>query len=197
MREIYISVDVETSGPNPSTYSILSIGASIIGTTHEFYVELKPANDNYVREALEHCSFSKAVTERTRELGGGPEALMRTLKERGLSPEVAMKNFATWIGNSVGEARPVFVGFNTPFDWSFVNDYFHRFLGENPFSISGIDIKAYYMGMMRCTWEETTKRRIRPQFRSSKQHTHNALDDALEQAEMFAKMLRSNRARRD
>ena len=40
----------------------------------------------------------------------------------------------------------VFVGFNAPFDWSFVNYYFHRFLGHNPFGFTAVDIKAYYMG---------------------------------------------------
>ena len=50
----YISVDVETSGPNPSTYSLLSIGACTLAVPRQnFYVELKPASANAVPEALE------------------------------------------------------------------------------------------------------------------------------------------------
>ena len=41
--EIYISVDVETSGPIPGEYSLLSIGARSVGHPEQnFYSELKP-----------------------------------------------------------------------------------------------------------------------------------------------------------
>ena len=40
----------------------------------------------------------------------------------------------------------MFVGFNASFDWSFVNWYFHKFVGTNPFGVAALDIKAYYMG---------------------------------------------------
>jgi hypothetical protein len=34
--------------------------------------------------------------------------------------------------------------FNAPFDWSFVNYYFHRFTGANPFGFTALDIKAVH-----------------------------------------------------
>ncbi|PYI50016.1 MAG: DNA polymerase III subunit epsilon, partial [Verrucomicrobia bacterium] len=85
-------------------------------------------------------------------------------------------------------AKPVFVGFNATFDWAFVNFYFHEYLGENPFGFGGIDIKSYYMGMMGCAWEDTRSSRIRSELKGPSPHTHNALDDAVEQAEMFRRM---------
>ena len=46
-EEIYISVDVETAGPIPGEYSMLSIGACVADNSdYSFYVELKPINDN-------------------------------------------------------------------------------------------------------------------------------------------------------
>jgi len=85
------------------------------------------------------------------------------------------------------------VGFNASFDWAFVNWYFHIFLGENPFGIGALDIKAYYMGFSGCSWRDTRSSQISPPFRSSRHQTHNALDDARAQAEVFEKLLRSRR----
>ena len=70
------------------------------------------------------------------------------LEEHGLEPGEAMTRFADWIGRfrpSRG-AHPVFVGFNAPFDWMFVADYFWRFTGANPFGVSALDIKSLYLG---------------------------------------------------
>ena len=51
--EAHISVDVETAGPNPSQYSLLSIGACMVcDPQRTFYVELQPVNDNFLPSAL-------------------------------------------------------------------------------------------------------------------------------------------------
>lgn len=176
-EEIYISVDVEAAGPIPGEYSMLSLGACLVHNLDAtFYVELQPINDNAVPQALAVSGFS-----------------LEQLRATGRPPAEAMRTFRDWIASSVGDNRPVFVAFNATFDWSFVNWYFHKYVGANPFGISGLDIKAYYMGLSGCRWGDTTKRNIPKQFHSQRRHTHNALDDALGQAEMFAKMLEFTR----
>lgn len=53
-EEIYISVDIEASGPIPGEYSLLSIGACVVNQTSQtFYAELKLLNDNYLPNALD------------------------------------------------------------------------------------------------------------------------------------------------
>lgn len=169
MKEIYISVDIEAAGPVPVTYSMLSLGACVVGNTDQnFYVELQPINDAFIQAAIE-------VTGRT----------LSDFSKTGIPPKEAMRKFQEWV---ISINNPVFVGFNAPFDWSFVNWYFHTFLGENPFGIGGIDIKAYYMGITGCLWSETKSSKIPAQFKGITRHTHNALDDAIEQAEMFELM---------
>ena len=52
-KEILISVDVETAGPYPGRYSLLSIGACVVSDpTQTFYVELQPLNSDIVADAL-------------------------------------------------------------------------------------------------------------------------------------------------
>jgi DNA polymerase III alpha subunit (gram-positive type) len=84
--------------------------------------------------------------------------------------------------------EPVFVSFNATFDWPFINWYFHNFRLGNPFGIGGLDMKAFYMGLSGCTWEQTRSSQLPAKYRGKAKHTHNALDDAIEQGEMFESM---------
>ena len=179
-REVYVSVDVETAGPIPCEYSLLSLGASVVGEdTRHFYAEFKPINSNAIPQALAISGFSLAE-----------------LTERGEDPEAALRRFQDWITKISSENRkPIFVGFNAAFDWSFVNWYFHKYLGENPFGFSALDIKAYYMGLCGCDWEETTSKQLPAAFQATATvANHNALTDAQAQAETFAKLLGVERA---
>lgn len=177
-KECFISVDVESSGPIPGEYSMLSLGACVVGGKDEgFYVEIKPLNDKAVPDALKVSGFD-----------------MAKLAKSGEAPEDALSKLRDWVKKVAGAAKPVFVGFNAGFDWSFVNWYFIRFLGENPFGFAPLDVKAYYMGLIGCSWEDTKSSRIRPEFQSSKPADHNALNDARAQAEMFEKMLAAKRS---
>jgi ribonuclease T len=169
-----VSVDVETAGPNPGQYSLLSIGACLVvqpGNT--FYVELQPVNREMTPEAFAVHRLS-----------------LERLAERGLPPAEAMARFEAWLAAEVPAGlRPIFVAFNAPFDWMFVNDYFHRYLGRNPFGHTALDLKAYYMGLKGIPWSETFMRYVGPRYLGGRQLTHHALRDAQDQAEIFRKML--------
>jgi DNA polymerase III alpha subunit (gram-positive type) len=171
--ESYISVDIETSGPVPSIYNMLSLGACLVGEhVSTFYAELRPVTDQALPEALNVSGFT-----------------LDQLAHTGRDPQEVMEAFRDWVQEVASEATPVFVGFNASFDWSFVNWYFHTFLDENPFGIGALDIKAYYMGLSGCQWRETTSSQMPQQFQPSHQATHNALDDAIAQAQIFEKLL--------
>ncbi len=169
-REIFVSVDVETAGPIPGEFSLLSIGACAVDDESlTFACELKPINRNADPMALKVSGLSLEALERT-----------------GLAPEEGMKQFADWLKGLVSvDESLVFVGFNAPFDWSFVNYYFHRFIGENPFGFSGLDIKAYYMGATACQWADTRSSRMAAALQPRRQPNHTALRDAEYQAELF------------
>jgi len=168
--EVYVSVDIEAAGPTPRTYSMLSIGACLVDRPEEgFYVELKPESDAVVDAALAVSGLS-----------------MEELAAHGTDPAEAMRSFADWLASAIpADSKPVFTAFNAVFDWMFVDDYFQRHLGHNPFGASALDMKAYYMGQAGVTWARTSMRYLSPLYLSGGPLTHNALADARDQAELF------------
>jgi DNA polymerase III epsilon subunit-like protein len=152
---------------------MLSLGAVAVNDPQStFYVEFKPLNENSVPAAMK-------VVGRTLE----------EFAQVGRDSNEAMTAFREWLSSVAKARKAVFVGFNATFDWAFVNFYFLQYLGENPFGIGGIDIKSYYMGLSGAVWNDTRSSRIPQKYKdSSRRHTHNALDDAIEQAEMFRRM---------
>jgi len=132
---IFVSVDVETAGPYPGAFSLLSIGACKVDQPDmQFEALLKPVGDRFDPDALRVTGLS-----------------METLRHTGLPPQSAMAGFADWLA-SLGPAAAdrIFVGLNAPFDWAFVNHYFWAYHGSNPFGFSALDIKAYFMGATGC-----------------------------------------------
>lgn len=171
--EAYISVDIEASGPIPGQYSMLSIGAcDALAPQNRFSCELKPISQHADPKAMEVSGYS-----------------LMDLQARGLRPADAMKRFSEWVETTAGSKTPVFVGLNAPFDWSFVNYYFHRYMGANPFGFSALDIKALYMGAFGGTWKQTSSSAMRTVLSVDSNGTHNALEDAIFQAELFRAVL--------
>ncbi|HEX5086268.1 MAG TPA: 3'-5' exonuclease [Nocardioides sp.] len=168
--ECFISVDVETGGATPGDYALLAIGACLVDDPETtFYVELRPEDKRITVEALEVSKLSVDI-----------------LKTMGEPPDSAMKHFAGWVADVVpAGGRPVFVGFNAPFDWMFVADYFERYVGRNPFGYTAIDIKAFAMGRLGSTWAETSMSVLGPKYLSGRPLAHHALSDAQDQAALF------------
>lgn len=170
--ETFVSVDVETSGPIPGEYSMLSLGACIVGALDAtFYREFQPSSKKFVPEALAVSGLQ-----------------LSKLSQSGVHPKQGMQELKDWIEAIAQDAKPVFVGFNAPFDWSFVNYYFHVYMGENPFGFSALDIKAYFMGLTGCAWDETRSSQISKTLKVDTDLKHNALKDAIVQARIFEKM---------
>ena len=178
--DLFISVDVETAGPHPGGHALLSIGACLVhDPTRTFYVELQPDRQAAVPEAL-------AITKLS----------LSRLAESGVAPAEAMAQFAAFaLAETPPGGRPVFVAFNAPFDWMFVAEYFHRYLGRNPFGHSALDMKALYMGLTGSPWSETALHHVADRYGRRLELTHHALADAQDQATLFREMLAEARQR--
>lgn len=172
--ETFISIDVETSGPIPGEFSMLTLGACLAqDPSVTFECSLKPINRNADPEAMKVTGLN-----------------LDRLEQDGDDPAAAMEKFASWIGEVVKDgSTPVFVGLNAPFDWSFVNYYFHRFTRANPFGFTALDIKALYMGAFGSSWTDTRSSEMAKRLKPESAGDHDALHDAQYQAELFRLVL--------
>ena len=178
-ENFYISVDVETAGPNPADYALLAIGACTLGEpSKEFYVELKPRSTAILPEAYAVHQLDP-----------------RRLQETGVPPVLAMRQFANWVKEITPPgSKPVFVALNAAFDWMFVNDYFWHYLGENPFGYAALDIKALFMGLHGVSWQATGYDQISRLYGFQRKLAHHALQDARDQGKLFSLILNDFRA---
>jgi DNA polymerase III epsilon subunit-like protein len=169
-EELYIVVDVEASGPEPCGYSMLSIGACTIAEPQEtIYLELKPDSPNFIKEAVDVSGLS-----------------IEELAVSGLPPSEAMQAFADWVKRiNKDNKTPVFTAFNAAFDWMFVNTYFHRYVGYNPFGHKALDIKACFMGLQHTRFDQTSHKDICDYFQICIDLSHHALEDAINEAKIF------------
>jgi len=157
----YVVVDVESDGPIPAEFSMVCFGAVIFDDQldRSFYGRTRPIADRFVPEALAVSGFSREQHMAFDD------------------PKAVMDNFARWLGEQT-KGRPIFVSDNLAFDWQFINYYFHRFLGRNPFGFSGRRIGDLYAGMVKDATKATEWKKYRVTA-----HTHNPVDDAKGNAE--------------
>jgi len=181
--DAYFSADVETDGPIPGPFSMLSFALVYAGTfdgklfirpnnyTDTFYRELQPISDQFQVEALQVNGLDRD----------------RLLKE-GVSPSQAMTEASRWIRSISGQAKPVLVAYPLSFDWAWLYWYFIRFSEDgSPFGYSRcFDLKTALSIKGSVPIAASGRSRLAASLKSTRQHTHHALDDAIEQAEIFA-----------
>lgn len=112
----------------------------------------------------------------------------RLLRE-GTAPDLCMQEAARWIASLSGSAEPVLVAYPLGFDWMWLTWYFIRYLGSSPFKHSrGFDIKTAYAVKAGRPISESGRDRLPRKLVPKGTHTHHALDDAREQAEIFRRV---------
>lgn len=178
MKEIYVSTDVEADGPIPGPHSMLSFGSAAFlpdGKLHSTF----SAN----LETLEGASGHPSTMEWWAKNESAWDACRLNLR----APVEAMRFYVEWLKQLPG--KPVFVGYPAAYDFLFVYWYLIRFVGESPFSHSALDIKTFAMAMLDVGYRDATKRNMPKRWFPPSPHTHVALDDAIEQGQLFCNML--------
>ncbi len=155
----YFMVDVESDGPIPGDYSMVSFGAVLVNETLDqtFYGRLRPISEQFIPSAL-------AVSGHTRE-----EVL--TFND----PKGVMEDFRIWVQEH-SSGQPIFISDNNGFDWMFICWYFHHFIGSNPFGYSSQNLGSLYKGLVKDTFKSF-------KYLRQTKHTHHPVDDAKGNAE--------------
>lgn len=165
----YIIVDVESDGEYPESftgYSMVCFGAIIVDSdlNKTFYGQTKPISKFWKPDALAISGFTRDEHNQFND------------------PKQVMIEFDQWIKEN-SKGHPIFVSDNLAYDWQFINYYFHKYLGKNPFGYSGRRIGDMWCGFnndMRLKWRHLRKTN----------HSHNPVDDARGNAEAMLEMQR-------
>jgi len=163
----WIVVDVESDGPCPAIYSMISFGAIVVepSLSRHFKGTTAPVSTKWNTDALSVCGIS------------------REAHEAYPNPEDTMRGFKAWLESISDGSSLTFVSDNPAFDWQFINYYFHRFLGTNPFGFSARRIGDLYSG-----WKGDARKANEWKSRRRTKHTHDPLDDAKGNAEALLTM---------
>lgn len=123
--QLWIMVDVETSGPVIGRHSLTEIGAAVgsarRGLIDRFEALLKPIS---AEVQTSRDSFARAA-------------------RAGLDPTDALRRFATWC-RPHQQQRARFVARPAAFDWPWIVWYAWTFLNENPFGFKAVCASSWF-----------------------------------------------------
>jgi hypothetical protein len=187
MRELFVSVDVETNGRIPGPSSMWSLGAAAILDDGTIVGEFDANLEELVGSAGEADTLAWWARQDPK--------ILEACRSNPQAPELVMRDFVVWVNRTAGlhKAKPVCVAYPAGFDWTFVYWYIVRFGQESPFSFSCLDIKSYVAGKLGVPYREATKKNMPKRwFDNLPPHTHRASDDAKEQGLLFINILNDN-----
>jgi len=181
MAEIFVSTDIEADGPIPGEFSMLSFGSAAF-TADKKLISTYSAN-------LKTLPGAGQDPETMKWWKKFPESWEVCRKDQ-RSPEEVMPEYVQWLKSLPGE--PVFVAYPAVFDFSYVYWYLIKFAGESPFLYFALDIKSYAMAVLKKDFRTLTKSVMPQSWFDSREPTHVALEDALQQGALFCNMLSEN-----
>jgi DNA polymerase III epsilon subunit-like protein len=161
-----VFVDVEATGTSPYSGVMTEFGAVEFTTNDTFHGVLWESEPDPTNPAKSQIVQKLLLSE---------EQQLEHERE-------VMDQFASWLKGYKG--RPIFVSDNVAYDFQWVNFYFDKTLGSNPFGHSGRRISDFYAGLMRDFYRTQEWK----QWRIT-QHDHNPVHDALGNVEAFRKLL--------
>jgi len=175
VNEIYVSIDIETNGPIPGMYSMLSLGAVAFNKCGEEIASIS-ANLLPLMGASEDPETMKWWSTQ-------PDAWVACSTNQ-QKPRLVMEGFSRLLDSLPG--FPVFVAYPVAFDIMFLYWYLQKFVGKTPVGFRAIDIRSFIMGKFGRHYHKSHKGDLPAYLRPPKgEHTHVAVEDAREQGKWF------------
>lgn len=181
MKEIYVSTDIEADGPIPGKYSMLSFGSAAF-TPDKKIISTFSANLRTLPKAKKDPETMKWWKTQSRAW----EECRKNLQ----APQKAMKKYVAWLKSLPG--KPVFVAYPAGFDFTFIYWYLLKFAGESPFSFAALDIKTFAMAILKKDFHKIRKSSMPKHWFDQSRKSHVALNDAIEQGQLFCNMFAEN-----
>lgn len=181
---VFISLDVETTGPAPGTGELCTIGAvafdehTLEDVGGEFYTRLRPEGTGWGwEESTAKWWMEQDHEVRNEAMGDGPDRV---------PAHGALASLAAWAA-SLGEEVTV-AAHPACFDWAWINVYMWRHLGRNPLGYRALCLRSMGYGMSDLDWG--ADRTDDADLYVASEVPHHALHDAKAQAEQLKRMLR-------
>lgn len=177
MSRIIFSVDIETDGLAPGINSMISLGVAAMD------METGKISGRFKRN-LEPVPDLKQDPDTMTWWKGFPEAYKKAT-ENSLWPLVAMTDLESFV-DSFGQDKPVAAAWKPGFDLAFLRYYEIKYLSKMIFGRvgSGLDIKTVAALALGQLFSDTQIGTVPGWMKgpSTGEHTHDALEDAIEQA---------------
>jgi len=165
-----VVIDVESDGPCPHQYSMISLGAVVCDDDGKFDQTFKalfsPISNIWIPEAL---AISSITREQHQEY---PSYIDSTWK------------FYDWLIDLKKKYNSLTMWSDNPaYDWQWVNYYLHTYCKRNPLGFSARRIGDLYCGVkgdLKAKWK----------YLRDTNHTHDPVDDAKGNAEALFKIKR-------
>jgi len=189
MSEVYFSLDIETDGPIPGPNSMRSLGMVAFTPTcfnmaNTFYAVLKPLPDSKVEAST--LAWWMETPEKQEKWND----LQKCQEE----PATVMRELDLWVRKQADyfKASPVCVASPAGYDFVFLRWYLISLLGggETVFKHRCLDIRSYWMSICGKEYLGSSKDSVPDRLKPvGLPHTHNALEDALEQGQLIFNMM--------
>ena len=182
--EVYFSVDIEADGPAPLLNSMLSFGCQPFTLEDGLLCDTFYVNLERLPDAKEDHKTMKWWSKQG-------NAYLDT-RQNMMDPKKAMQQFNDWVFKVAGKNDRIFCAYPAGFDFTWMYMYCHKFLGTCPFGFQAWDAKSYGSALRGCNFKSFRKGMLpkENQFRST--NPHNALDDAIAQAQIFMYLMKTN-----
>ena len=191
---IYVVCDIEADGPIPGPHSMISFGAVAVDKSGKNYGEFE-INLQSLKNASPHPATIKWFNDHA------PEALEYT-KHNKILPQEAMNKFGDWLlALPIPRIMTAHPG-STDFMWLnwYIQNFLQHRLEQPPFTMPFFDkmgqsafcIKSYATAVLKKNFRDIQRGWYPKNMHDNTKHTHKAIDDAREYAELLVKLLNTN-----
>lgn len=192
MSTLFVSVDVETTGPSPVVADLLTLGACAVTEGGEvlessaLYLRLHYDRAKRWDKATHTWWEQQDETVRHEAYGNNRTGLQPTML-----PKDAALVLSGWLTQHQVKQQAedlCFVAHPAGFDWQFVNALCWEHLGSNPFGYRSLCLRSMGFGLSDRPWGED--RTDDSDLYVPSKVPHHALHDAVAQAHQLSRMLK-------